>query len=136
MLLGAAKATERGSAVAVLSFGLDHLLSYNRPDEYERILAVVTDILLARRAMRTIITTPPPVGIDKEQVREYAAASRRVAAARGIPVADLYSGFMGMSQNVDLFEGDGPELSDVGARLAAQIISRTIVAGYRAKERD
>ncbi len=136
VLLAAAKGTGPGSGVAVLSFGLEHLLAYNRPAEYERILAVVTDILLARRAMRTIIATPPPVGLDKEQVREYAAASRRVADARGIPVADLYSGFMGMSQNVDLFEGDGPELSDVGARLAAQIISRTIVAGYRAKESD
>ena len=54
---------------------------------------------------RTIrrIATPPPVGLDKEQVREYAAASRRVADARGIPVADLYSGFMGMPQNVELF---------------------------------
>jgi hypothetical protein len=136
VLLEATKATESGGGVAVLSFGLDHYLSYNQPDEYERLLAVVTDILLSRRAMRTIIATPLPVGVDKEDIREYAVAARRVADARGIPVADLYSGFMGMAKNVELFAGGGPDLSDAGVRLAGQIISRTIVAGYRAKEID
>ena len=119
-----------------MSMGLNHLITRDRPAEFERILSAVADMLLSRRAMRMVIATLPPVGTDKEKARDYAVAVRRVAGARGVPVADLYSGFMGMRREASLFEGKGPEVNDDGLRFAGQIIARSIVSGYRAKGRD
>ncbi len=136
ILLDTSTKTESSGGVAVLSMGRDHFLAYDRPDQFERMLAAVTDILLSRRAMRTVLVTMPPIGDDREAVRKYAVAARRVADARGVPVADLYSGVMGMGENIVPFEGDGSELSDEGLRLTAQIIARTIIGGYTTEGED
>lgn len=130
LLLDTADNTKGAGGVAVLSMGREHFEAYDNPEQFERILAGCADILLSRRAMRTVLVTMPPMGSDREAVRKYAVAARRVADARGVPVADLYSGFSGMGENLAPFEGNGSELSDEGLRLAGQIIVRTIIAGY------
>lgn len=128
--------TESRSGIVMLSVGMEHFLAYDRPSDFERLLAAAVDIIASRRSMRAIMVTLPPVGEDREAAREYAAAVRRVAGARGIPVADLYSAFMGMGQDIELFMGSGPELSDAGIRLSCQVIARAIVHGYRAEGSD
>jgi hypothetical protein len=122
--------------VAVVSIGRDHFLKYNKPQEYERVLACVTDIILSRRSMRAVLVTMPPAGNDSEAVREYAAAVRKVADARGVPVADLYSGFMGMGPGFQTLGPGGSELSDAGLKFASQVTARVIVQGYRTPDND
>ena len=131
-----AEASSGGGGIAVVSVGRNHFLKYNRPHEYERLLACITDLILSRRSMRVVLVTMPPGGNDSEAVREYAAAVRRVADARRVPVVDLYSGFMGMGAELRPFRPGGSELSDSGLRFASQVTARVIVQGYRMPEDD
>jgi hypothetical protein len=61
-------------------------------------------------------------------VRPFAAAVRRVAEARRIPVADLYTALQGIHHDVQPFMRDWDlSLSRTGQDLTAQMIARALL---------
>ncbi|MBN1673566.1 MAG: PKD domain-containing protein [Kiritimatiellae bacterium] len=115
--------------VAVLSLGLHDILSLGEPALFERRAAAMTE-LAAARGVRIVWVTPPPYPEAPVPVREFAAAVKRVAVARGVPVADLYTTFMGMQKQTGypFFDASGVALSERGHRLAGQTITRALLA--------
>jgi hypothetical protein len=102
------------------------MLKTGSPGDFERHVAAVTDVVFSRFRHPVVLVTTPPYLSDPVRAREFAFAIRRVADARGIPVADLYSAFMGMGSVDRFFAGNDLELSEDGARLTAQVIARAL----------
>jgi hypothetical protein len=116
--------------VVVVSLGREDLLRATVTAEYERQLAALCDSLTGTLKLPLVLVTPPPYPENTERVRMYAAALRRVADVRALPVADLFTAFIGMSEQGtrEFFERDGMSLSQAGHNLAAQLIAGTLMA--------
>lgn len=114
--------------VAILSIGLQDILEVKDVDSFERQAAALSDMLAMSMNMRTVWVTPPPYPSAPERSRVFAAAIRRVAEARGIPVADLFTAFSCASDSRHVFFQENPlMLSDLGHRLAGQQIARALM---------
>jgi lysophospholipase L1-like esterase len=126
-----------GCAV-VVSVGLQDLLRGVGPGVYERQLSVMCDRLRATGARRLVLVTPPPYPHLEEGLKAFAVAVRRVAAAHGVPVADVFTGVMGARGGTPVFSADhNLAMTSYGHRLVAQVVARTLaedgvsVAGAR-----
>ena len=120
----------QGSDVVVLSLAHRDMRDLASPERYERYAAALTDLLSATLGFRVVWFTPPPFGGTATKTRPYAAAIRRVADARNIPVADLYSAGTIMGQQSLLFEDDAARsLSQQGQTLAAELCARALLGG-------
>jgi hypothetical protein len=95
----------------------------------ERWAAAMSDIVGTTRSRPVLWVTPPPYPPDPERVRPFAAAVRRVADARRMPVADLYTAFRGAGDDAGVFFRRGDlALSDRGQALCALVIARALRA--------
>lgn len=122
-------ALDADSAVVVLSLGLPDILVARDPAQFERYLAALVDLLHATAKHPLVLVTPPPFPPDPEQLRPYAAAVRRVADVRGLPVADLFSAFLGLREDSTRAFFRNPvdlALSEAGQRLAAQLMAHAL----------
>ena len=129
-LVDAPAALGREAGVAVLSVGLRDLLIPLEDATFERQAAALSDLVGATRKVPVVWATPPPYPSAEDRSRRYAAIIRRVAAARGIPVADLYTAFRCVEGNWHtLFRANPLELSETGQRLAGQQMARALVGG-------
>lgn len=117
-----------GMDVAVLSLGLQELESAQTPEVFERHVAALTDLVSCSLGCPAIWVTPPPYPPDPARVRPYAAAIRRAADARAVPVADLFTAFIGMRNDASIFlEGSDRVLSQQGQQIAAQLIAQALL---------
>lgn len=124
--------------VVVLAPSFDELAEGETPAQFERRLSTLVGLIAARLSATVILVTPPPferlpgwtaealalAGNRPPAARTLAETICRVADANGMPVADLYTGFMtGERQEPRLREGI---LTDTGVRQAADIIGRAV----------
>lgn len=122
-------AIDANTDVVILSIGLRDIMEMGDPNIFERHAAALSDIISVSMNCPMIWITPPPYPLDPGHVRSFAAAIRKVADARGIPVADLFTAFRGMSGAVSPFSrGRDLVLSDRGHELAARIIARSLLS--------
>ena len=122
-------ALERERAdVAILTIGLKDILEVKDVDEFERQVAALSDMVATLLNIKLVWVTPPPYPSAPERSRVFAAAIRRVADARGIPVADLFTAFSCVSDSRHVFfQENSLMLSEQGHRLAGQQIARALV---------
>lgn len=114
--------------VAVLSLGLEHMAGNGDVGQFERHAAAITEVVTRVLGKAVVWVTPPPFPDQAERIRPYAAAIRRVADARHIPVADLYSAFRGAGPDARLFlAGRERALSREGHVFSAQVIARALL---------
>ena len=113
----------------IVSLGREDLLRTTLAAEYERQLAALADQIAGTWKIPLILVTPPPYPDHTEAARTYAAALRRTAAARGLPVADLFTAFIGLREPGahEFFQADRLSLSQAGHNLAAQLIARALM---------
>ncbi len=121
---------ERKADVAVLSIGLGEILRSRSPDRFERHMAALSDLISTTLQCPVVWVTPPPYGPQPERVRRHAAAVQRVADARAIPVADLYSALVAMHNGTPVFaESFDLDLTPEAEIYAARIVARAMLAG-------
>lgn len=126
-LVQAPALVDREADAVVLSLGLRDILNGVPPETYERQIAALTDLLLSSNR-RVIWTTPPPYPPEPARIRPFAAAVRRVAEGRGIPVADLYTAFLCTEDpRRPLFQGDCLAPTSLGQLLAGKIIANAVL---------
>ena len=114
--------------VAILSIGLQDLMAEVDIDSFERQSAALTDVVATSMNIQTVWVTPPPYPSAPDRSRVFAATIRRVAEARGIPVADLFTAFSCASDSRHVFFQENTlMLSDQGQRLAGQQIVRALM---------
>lgn len=119
---------QKQADVAILSLGLRDILELKDVDAFERQAAALSDLVTVSMRIPVIWVTPPPYPSAPERSRLFAAAIRRVAEARGIPVADLYTAFRCATDSRHAFFEDNPlVLSAQGHRLAGQQIAGALV---------
>ncbi len=124
----------KGSDVVVLSLARRDMRDLASPERYERYAAALTDLLSATLGYRVVWVTPPPFEGNVDQTRPYAAAIRRVADARNIPVADLFTAATILGQQESLFhDAAAHSLSEQGQALAAELCARALLSGPDAK---
>jgi hypothetical protein len=118
---------DSGTDVVVLSIGLQDIRDGRPAREYERTAAALVDLLVATRGCRVVCATLPPYPSRADLAREYAVSMHPVAAARGLPVADLYTVFhTAFERPRDGFSEGEAGLSHSGRGLAARLIAHTI----------
>lgn len=127
-LIDAPRAVDGADAV-VLTVGRPDITWEIAPAEFERQIAALIDLLAVTHGYPVILATPPPFRGATETVRLYAAAIQRVAQARRLPVADLYSAFMNTGDERAALFVDNSDfmLSGRGHYLAARVIARAIL---------
>ena len=114
--------------VAILSIGLQDLLAVKDIASFERQAAALSDVVVTSMNIPTVWVTPPPYPSAPDRSRVLAATIRRVAEARGIPVADLFTAFSCASDGRHVFFQENPLiLSDQGHRLVGQQIVRALM---------
>ena len=124
------KALDADTEVAVLSVGLPEILKVGDRAAFERHAAALSDMISATMGCAVVWVTPPAYLPEPAAMRPFAAAIRRVADARGMPVADLFSAFFGLRRDFNLFiQGSNLCLSGSGQGLTAQVIARALLAG-------
>lgn len=122
-------AVDSDTDVVILSIGLRDILELKDHDVFERHVAALSDIISVSMRCPIVWVTPPPYPLDPGRVRPFAAAIRKVAEARGIPVADLFTAFLGMNTEVRSFiNGRDLALSEGGQNLTAQVIARSLLS--------
>lgn len=122
-----AEAIHPGADLAVLSIGLQDLLGARDVDMFERHAAALSDLVAGTLGRRVVWVTPPPYPPDPATARPFAAAIKKVAGARGIPVADLFTAFSGAEDDITaFFDNDTITLSKRGHALAAHVILRAL----------
>ena len=105
-------------------------------DDFERRLAALAGLLRDALPAQVVLMTPPPGLLPAEMLptaqpggdpmRPHAEAVLRVADALGITVADFYT--MCRTREATPAVVDGA-LTDVGRRLAAESLARTLASG-------
>lgn len=120
---------EQPTDVAILSLSARDLLATQDVEQFEREAAALTDLLSATMGIPVVWVTPPPYPPEPAAIRPYAAAVQKIASARHIPVADLFTAFLASRPNFrDFFHGDDLLLSQRGQELAARIIARALLS--------
>jgi len=120
---------EREADVVVLSLGLNAILWNGDTERFERLVAALSDLVSDTLGRPVVWVTPPPYGPQPGAVRPYAAALQRVADARGMPVADLYSALLAMRAGVPVFvESFDLDLTPEAEIIAARIVARAMLA--------
>ena len=115
--------------VAILSLGLRDMLAAGNVQQFEREAAALTDLLSATMGTPVVWVTMPPYPPDPSSTRPYAAAVQKIAAARRIPVADLFTAFLASRPNFrEFFHGDDLRLSEQGRQMAARVIARALLS--------
>ena len=112
----------------ILSLGLRDIVHGTDPPAFERRAAALSDLIAGATGKPMLWATPPPFPPSPARARPYALAVRRVAEARQIPVADLYSAFLGAGDAERLFERGGVNLSREGHELAGRVMARALLA--------
>ena len=122
-------ALSEATDVAILSLSVRDMLATRDVGQFEREIAALTDLLSATMGIPVVWVTPPPYPPDPAAVRPYAAAVQKIAGARHVPVADLFTAFLASRPNYrDFFRGDDLILSPRGQQLAARIIARALLS--------
>ena len=114
--------------VVIASVGLQDMLGGRPVESFERMAAALSDLVSATLGRPMIWVTLPPYAAAEDRAREFSAAVRRVADARGMPVADVYSAFRGRPDRAALFERSHDlALAPRGQQLVAQLIARALL---------
>lgn len=122
------EAVTRRPTLIVVSLALGDLLAGLDVETFERHAAVMTDRLL--RTAPVVWLTPPPLPDLGDRARAYAAAIQRVARSRGLPVADLFTSFIGagaMENPQRFFLPSTVHLTSEGRELAAETTARALL---------
>ena len=118
----------KGTDIVVLSVGLQDMLNAMDPAVFERQAAALTDIVSTTLKYPVVWVTPPTYPYQPQRSRQFATAVMRVADARRVPVADLFSVCsINRDGNSALAEGLSFSLSDTGQELAARLIAETLI---------
>lgn len=126
-LTQARRAAADAEDLVVLSVGRQDAVAGRTARQFERDAAALSDIVGSTFGRPLLWLTPPPYPFDPRRFRAYAAAVRRVADARKIPVADLYTSFSCAGDEPDtFFRGRDMELSQRGLQLAADTVARAL----------
>ena len=113
---------------AIVSIGAREVLGGISTADFERRIAALSDLVSVSMGRPMIWLTPPPYPPQPERFRPYAACIRKVADARHIPVADLYTAFMSAGDRMfTLFRGGNMTLSERGQELVARLIARALL---------
>jgi hypothetical protein len=121
-LVRLANAVERDASAVVLCLGLQDILERRDVALFERYAAAMTDLLAATGRIPVVWVTPPPYPPDPARIRPFAAAIHRVAASRGVRVADLFTAGMGKGDSrATLFWHRDLGLTQEGQDLAAAL---------------
>jgi len=123
-------AAMRQPTLIAISIGLGDLLGGLNEEDYERQAAALTDVWIAATPAPVVWLTPPPYPGRVDGARAYAAAIRRIARARAVPVVDLFTAFIGagaMGSPERFFEAGAPSLTPEGRELAAQVAARALL---------
>lgn len=115
--------------VVIVSLAREDILGVHDPAVFERHLAALADIVSSTRRVPVVLVTPPPWPPDPVRLKPYAAAVRRVADARSLPVADLYTAFQATARGggQTFFRGTDLALNDHAQELAAQLLARALL---------
>jgi len=124
----AVEAVEDDTDVVILSVGLSDMPYRTGADMFERQAAALTDLVSATMGRPVLWVTPPPYRPDPDRIRPLAAAIRRAAEARRVPVADLFTAFQGLEgRRGKLLSGEETALTRAGQDLTAQLIARALL---------
>jgi hypothetical protein len=127
-LVQASEAVGPETGLVILSIGVQDMLRLKDPDAFELHAAALSDMLAGSLRRPVVWVTPAPCLEDVGRVRAFAAAVRRVADARNMPVVDLFTAFMGFGKDRNLFfEEHTFVLTGSGRKLTAQLITRAIL---------
>lgn len=108
----------------ILSLGLNAMLTDQEPGIFERQLAALCDLITISKRSAVLLVTPPPYPQLVDRIRQYAVAIKRVADARCIPIADLFTAFKGQDDDAPpLFATGFLGPTAAGQNLAARIIA-------------
>ena len=119
---------QREPDVVILSLALNDFLAEVDPNGFERQIAALSDIISASHDCPVVWATPPALPAGHGDLRPYAVAIRRVAAARNIPVADVFTAFETVGRERALFSPEGSlALSQAGQNLCAQVMARSLL---------
>lgn len=111
----------------ILSLGLNAMLAGQEPAAFERQVAALCDLVTITKQSRMLLVTPPPYPRADDRIRLFAIAIKRVADARGIPIADLFTAFKGYGDAAPaLFDPDFLGPSEAGQDLAGRIIAAAL----------
>jgi hypothetical protein len=113
--------------VVILSIGLEDVLARQKPKTFERYVAALSDIVAVSQRRPVIWVTPPPYVGEEDRIRPFAVAVQRVADARRIPVADVFTAFRGMRDVQRLLRDEGLALSENGQSMVAQLVARAML---------
>jgi len=128
LLEASSTATSDVDAV-VINIGCVDILKMMDVAIFEREAAALADIISATRKVPVIWMTPLPYRSDPLRIRPFAVAIMKVAAVRGMPVADIYTAFMASSDSAALFENSRDNgLSEHGRRFVAALVARCLPA--------
>jgi hypothetical protein len=118
-----------GSDIVVLSVGLQDMLNAVEPSTFERQAAALTDIVSTTLKCPVVWVTAPPCPSQAERSRQFATAIMRVADARQIPVADLFSVCHITKENTTRLSSDLDfALTSEGHELTARLIAQTLTS--------
>lgn len=99
------------------------------PEDFGRHLAALAEgARAAGAAPRVVLATLPVAAGPSSDARAYAVATRAVAAARGAPVADLYTTFAAFTAAGRRPMDERGRLTAEGRALAAQALARALLA--------
>jgi hypothetical protein len=113
--------------IVVLSLARRSMEHGDDPETFGLFLAAAADILGRTLNRFLVLVTPPPYTGITTDARAYAAEVHRVAAVRGMPVADLYSAVCGRGRAGSRFlDATGTDLSASGRRLAAELAAEVL----------
>jgi hypothetical protein len=121
------EALKNGADVVVFSLVSRDAAALDSPALFARHIAVLTDLVIGGMGRKAVWMTPPPFPPDPEAMRPYARAIHTVCEARNVPVADLYSVFMGNPDRPLLFRAQDGVLSARGQKLAGETLARTLL---------
>ncbi len=80
---------ERNPQVVVVQFGINDMASGVEVERFEDDLDTLVSRVEGSGALAVLVTSCPVLGPDGERIEAYYDAVRRVADARGVPLADI-----------------------------------------------
>lgn len=88
------RAKELNADVVVIAASLRDVLRFIPVERFERNLQALVDRIEAESGAQVALLAPPPTIANPGLSQAYALAVKRVGLRRGLPVADIYSGFV------------------------------------------
>jgi hypothetical protein len=114
--------------VVILSLSATDIQALPDVETFERHIAAISDIISATRNQRVVWLTPPPPPDAPFPQRTNPPANPRVADARRIPVADLYSACLARFGGPIRARSSAAALSTELQELTASLVARALLS--------